>query len=154
MINENRGKMFLPILLLLLLVGGSGETAVYAAGLFSDYSGVGVEPSPKPTIVRSRLVSVDLDQLRAASPAQSLVLNLFEDISLIAVLDRIEHNSSGSYSWIGHLEGNPFGQVTLVVNDKIVIGNISLFKALYAIRVSAEGVQVIHEIDPSKFPAD
>ena len=85
---------------------------------------------------------------------ESLSLNLFPDVFFIAVLDRLEQNPSGSYSWIGHIEGNPFNPVTLVVNDKIMIGNISAGNTLYAVRFSGESAHIIQEINRSGFGRD
>ena len=38
--------------------------------------------------------------------ASGLILNLFEDVVFSAVLDHMESNPQGSFSWVGHLEGS------------------------------------------------
>lgn len=158
MIGEKSGLAKIA-LVVALWIFSSGELAGGAgANLFSDYTGADVQLPSNPTVIRSRLVSVNFDQLfdsaTGAAMSPSLALNLFDDVFLTAVLDRAEHNPSGSDIWIGHLEGNPFSQVTLVINGKILIGNVSSFKSLYTIRYSSSGAQVIREIDQSKFPPD
>ena len=46
----------------------------------------------------------------------------------------------------------PFGTVTLVVKDGEVFGMISKPNFTYQIRYIADGIHVVYEIDPSKFP--
>lgn len=155
-------KISVFILILLLGAGGNVWADNESAGLFNDFPGDLAGSKQSPTVVRSRLVSVNFDQIQgkkgSVDPSQfaeSLNLNLFPDVSLIAVLNRLEKNPTGSYSWIGHIEGNPFSTVTLVVNDKIIMGNISLLNTMYAIRFSGDfQTHVIQEIDRSRFPRD
>jgi hypothetical protein len=40
-----------------------------------------------------------------------LTLNLFDDVVFAAILDRLELNKSGNFTWIGHLDGIELGQV-------------------------------------------
>jgi hypothetical protein len=66
----------------------------------------------------------------------------------------VEKNPSGGLTWIGSLEQFEHSQVTLVIHDGVVIGNIALPAPLYQIRYVNEGIHVIHEIDTSMFPSD
>jgi len=113
-----------------------------------------------PTIVRSRFVKIDSSLLPnpkdnfIAEPDSEipLTLNVFRSIEFSALIYKIKKNRSGSYSWYGKLKNVPFGTVTLVVNDGEVYGMISKPNFTYEIRHITDGIHVIYEIDPSKFP--
>ena len=125
--------------------------------------------APGPQVVRLRRVDIDrnvLTQAAAAVPkafgqgaatsiavGKSITLNLFEDVTFIADSDSIERTARGT-TWIGHLRDIEHGQVILVVNDDVVVGNISLPAARYHIRYAGNGAHEVQEIDPSKFPVD
>jgi hypothetical protein len=157
-------KILVVIFALMLFTGIRNHvcSAEESAGLFNDFPGDTATLRLSPTVVRSRLVTVNFDLIQrkdvsadTIKVAQSLNLNLFPDIAFVAILGRLENNPSGSYSWIGHLEGNPFSTVTLVVNDNIIMGNITLGDKLYAVRFSGEfKTHVIQEIDSTRFPRD
>ncbi len=79
-------------------------------------------------------------------------LNLFDDVSFSAVFDRVELNRSGSYSWIGQVEGVEHSQVVLVVKERVMMGSIELPEASYEIRYESKGVHKVYEIDTSALP--
>ena len=113
-----------------------------------------------PTIVRSRFVKIDFSLL--SNPKENffaepdseipLILNFFRSTEFSALIYKIKKNRSGSYSWYGKLKNVPMGTVVLVVKDGAVFGNVSKPNFTYQIRHIADGIHVIHEIDPSKFP--
>ena len=121
-------------------------------------------PSSEPGALRERLVDVRLNMFsdgQNGSPdrlaaGNVVLMNLFEDVVYTAVLDRVTLNNSGTLSWIGYLDEDELGSVTLVIDKKegFVIGNISLPGLLYQIRHAGNGVHVVREIDPSAFPPD
>lgn len=119
-----------------------------------------VETQQSPFIVRSRLVSLDFDLLSnlqenlTAEPDEehSLILNVFENLEYTLILEKIERNRSGSYSWYGQLKDIPMSQVVLVINKNKVYGNISKANFSYQIRHISNEAHAIYEIDPSKFP--
>jgi hypothetical protein len=119
-----------------------------------------IEVQKGPFIVRSRLVSVDFELLSnlqenlAAEPDEEhqLILNVFEGLEYTLIIQKIERNRSGSYSWYGQLKDIPMGQVVLVVHEKRVFGNISKTNFSYQIRHISDETHAIYEIDPSKFP--
>lgn len=160
----NTFKILAVVFSLVLFTGTRDNvcSAEESAGLFSDFPGDTATLKLSPTVVRSRLVSVNFDLIQGkdfssdiTKVAQSLNLNLFPDTAFIAILGRLENNPSGSYSWIGHIEGNPFSTVTLVVNDKIIMGNITLDDKLYGVRYSGKyEAHIIQEIDRARFPRD
>ncbi len=129
----------------------------------------------EPWVVRQRLVSVDLDrlaQLRAGSPAvppsgaqrtapaeaagagsaPSFQLNLFDGSTVTAVIEHSEETFSGGYALFGRLVGDPFGQVTLVVNDGVVAGTVRAASGTFRIRTAGGGLHSVIEIDPGALP--
>jgi hypothetical protein len=121
--------------------------------------------SPLPTAraaVRSRLVTVDLTQLGGAglSPtgeesSATLVLNLFPDVTLVAERDRTEPTSSGQgFTWLGTVRGLTPSQVTLVVDDGVVSGNVRVPGGSYQVRYVGDGLHALYEINPAAFPPD
>lgn len=113
-----------------------------------------------PAILRSRLVTIDFDLLARSGNASStpaeisdtITLNLFDDASFTARLDRVEPNQSGGYTWFGYLEGGENSQVILMVKEGILAGNVTYNKAQYQIRHLENDVYAIHQIDQSAFP--
>ncbi len=90
-------------------------------------------------IARSRLVTIN-EKGRNSLPAtpdhatqQIMQLNLFEDVVLTVVQDRIELNESGSYTWFGHVKDVEFSDVILVVNGSLMTGQITMPAATYNI---------------------
>ena len=154
-----------PIIVMPLATGPSAIAASPLDGhcLFTDSAIQGaLGTAGDPTIIRTRFVSVNFDLLGGADTLSRdladvgdvVVLNLFDDVVFTAVLDRVEPNRSGGYSWIGHLERMEYSQVILVVKDGLMAGNIALPGAFYQVRYVGNGVHAIYEINQSAFPPD
>jgi len=131
-------------------------------GLFAD---AGIRQAPfadDETVIRSRFVKVNFDMLGgadgpsldASAVGQRLPLNFFGDATFIAVMDRLEQNPSGSYTWIGHLEEVEHSQVILVVNGDLMIGKVSMPQGIYEIRYRDNQFHAVLEIDQSAFPSE
>lgn len=144
-------------------VSGSGVPVGGPTSLFADAANLGAAAATtEPTVVRSRLVEVNLGALgtpngppgAAAAPGGEIVLNLFPDVVLTGVLDRIEMVSPPGYVWVGHVKDIDMSSVTLSVQDDVVIGNVRLPEQVYAVRFVGNGVHVVQEIDTSKFLPD
>jgi hypothetical protein len=120
-----------------------------------------IQKAQKPRIIRFRFVSVEFNLLtRAASFEQNaanrpfLLLNLFDDVTFEAILDRREVRSDKSFTLFGRVQGIENSQVTLVVEDGVLVGNIRVNDAYYQIRYGGEGIHAIYQIDPTTFPAN
>jgi len=148
-------------------VSGEEGMALFIDVLDSDvlanYATAGDSEAPiDPTIVRSRLVNINWDILAMTGyPPESeivggdvLLLNLFEDSSFTANLDHWEVRSGNNFTWIGHIEGAEDSQLTLVVEDGVLVGNIRVSGESYQVRYMGEGVHVIREIDERFFPPE
>ena len=74
-------------------------------------------------MTRARITTVNFAPLGAAGTTAltadqigaNLTLNLFDGITLVAVREKIQRNASGSYTWIGHIDGVPLSQAIFVV---------------------------------------
>ena len=142
-----------------------GDTQAQSSGLFSEVEG---EPPPSTDVetLASRLVDIDFEQLAQVveSPvgtkdpvteeppkAQSLVLNLFDDVVFTGIVEHVEPTASGHALW-GGLDGVELGTMTMVVNGSVVAGTVRTLDAAYSIRTAGDGTYVIRQIDESSLP--
>jgi hypothetical protein len=102
-------------------------------------------------IFRTRLVEPVLDPLKTGHN-KPLILNLFEDVELTAILDRTEYVTPERLSWIGHLEGIAYSEVILVKGEGILTGSINFPGGIFEIVYVKEGIHRINEINPSTIP--
>ncbi len=110
---------------------------------------------PDPTIMRSRTAIANFDRLSGADlpeGAEAILLNLFDDVSLLAVKDRLERRAPTRYTWFGHIAGMELGHIILVVEDEVMAGNIIVNGKMYQVRGVSEGVHAIREINQGAFP--
>jgi len=108
--------------------------------------------SHNPTIMRSRSANVQFDRL-SRQIGSKIRLNLFDDANFVAVHDRVESNSPGITSWIGHLDGVPDSDVILVINGDIMVGNITAPGHGYQVQYTGAAHRV-YQIDQSAFPPE
>ena len=71
---------------------------------------------------KKRTVEVHTDLLWS----DSLTLNLFDDVVVTAVRDRLIDNVKGNTTWIGHVEGVPESEVFLTVRGKTMSGTVQI----------------------------
>ncbi|TGN99828.1 hypothetical protein PN36_33210, partial [Candidatus Thiomargarita nelsonii] len=94
------------------------------------------------TTIRQRFVDVETGLL---STNDQIFLNLFEDVSFVATLARVE--KLGGIAWTGHIDSVQESEVTLISRGNQMAANIVLPGAFYQVRYAGEGVHVIKEID-------
>jgi hypothetical protein len=138
--------------------------AVWAFALFSPLGAEAQAPAPlfraarsasaSPHaigLVRSRPVTVDLPQLGAGgrSAQSTLTLNLFDDVTLVATLQRTEPTASGGTAWIGQVVGDPFSLVSFVSTGGTVNGLIQTGGSQYQVSGTT-----VTEIDQGAYPRD
>ncbi|MDE0659924.1 MAG: leucine-rich repeat domain-containing protein [Gammaproteobacteria bacterium] len=156
---------------LLSLAGAAAGAAAQEGALFRS-----LEPAPaesqdgRPALrstaavptrggetVRHREARVDFARLAAVKEtlesgrAATLEINLFEDVSYMAVELRLAPTSSGGYSLSGRLEGVLFGTATLVVNGDIVKGTVRASSGTYTIDADASTCH-IRKVNSSTLP--
>ena len=68
------------------------------------------------------------------------------------LLDQAEAVSPGSLIWTGHIQDAEPSEVILVLEDGLVVGNITVPGSFYQVRYAAGGVHAIYEIDQQAFP--
>jgi hypothetical protein len=93
---------------------------------------------------RSRAVQVDTDALNQ----DRIELDLFDDLTLIIVKDRIVQDENGT-SWIGHAEGYDGSEVILSARGRVLMGTINLGEDAYDIVYAGNGVHVVRQTDPN-----
>jgi hypothetical protein len=137
--------------------GGNGNVLFIDVPVSADLSTMEDQAKVDPTIVRSRHVHVSFDNLAGkdfSEGASDIALNLFYDVYFTAVKDRMESRSENRYTWFGHIEGAEYSQVTLVVEDGTMAGNIRVDGRMFQVRYIGDGVHAIYEIDQSAFPEE
>lgn len=130
--------------------GGNGNNLFYDAPGSEVVFAQQEKDKKNPTIKRGRYILVNVDLLRSQEGA--LLLNLFGDVLLTALKDRMEVRSEHRYTWYGHIEGRARSQVILVVEDGSMAGELLMAGNLYQIRAIGGGVHGVYEIDQSAFP--
>ncbi len=102
-----------------------------------------------PVIVRSRYVAMARGVLPVPSGTDPrldrvtppIVLDLFDDVSVVAEFDRFDPNRHG-VTWVGRVQGSEGSTVTLVYGDDgLVQGNVLMLDATYTIRPAPEEVR-------------
>ncbi len=126
----------------------------------------GVASSPERSLIRERFARVDLGALMPTFDAESpdpqpdyktVALDLFEDVQLEVVLDRLDAVSSlpESLIWLGHVQGVEGSDVTLVVRGQVVQGVVHLPTGeQYELSYAGSGVHRIAQTDIHGFPAE
>ena len=149
------------VLPLIILVSASFPGAAFAVTpeLFVSVTAprAAVPASQEMAVVRSRPVGLNLAALGegvAAQAVPSIPLNFFEDVSLTALMNRIESRGKGRYTWFGSVPGDSMSEVILVVQDGVVAGNIVYKGRMYQVRPTASGTHEVREIDQAAFPAE
>lgn len=132
---------------LFLLVGGFQAFPV-EANLFAPYEGslqLDLRSVNQTLVLRQRLVLIRLDLL-PQTPGGEITLNLFEDVVVRAVCDRVESSASGAFAWFGHVRYPAAGRVTLSVADQTLAGSVEISALTYSVRSFHDQVHVIREI--------
>lgn len=117
------------------------------------------------TVKRVRPVTIRVDLLGGSEPTQAIraanegisqqvLLNFFDDAILVALLDQVVVNPSGSYSWIGHLADTQLSQVILTVREELMDGSIIFPGGIYRIQQVDGAIHTVSEIDQSAIPED
>ncbi len=154
-----RGHLSRSLLAAVLFLGGATTlSAQQPPGLLIEVAAGGAAADQLAagdrTRVRARTVRVDLPQLgtreQRRTPGQSLLLNLFDDASYSATLDRIDQ-TSGGFVWVGHIPDVAMSTVTLAIEDGAIYGSVLTPAATFVIRSAGNGLHLVAQIDQSAF---
>ena len=109
---------------------------------------------------RRRLVLIDfgtLDRARRSASNRNesaLQLNLFDDVSIVGVVEHTAPTFSGGYSLSGRIARLPLSSMTLVVNRDTVAGSVRTPDGSYHISSEGNGTYAISEVDVSELALD
>jgi len=110
-------------------------------------------------VIRQRFVKIDFSLLRQTENnkktviAKQIDLNLFSDKIITAQFDHLVNNKSGSFTWIGQVQGEELMGVILTVRNNTMSGSISVRNKNYSIRSAGfDGIHIIKEDNHSKYP--
>ena len=170
---DSRTHQLVFFMMAALSVLAAPAVAADGADLVTPHHGplAGLE-APDPLTLRSRLVTLDLTQLQRvhakinagrtpqttdttppgvpsdplSKTGRTLILNLFDDVAVTALVERTAPTFSGGYSVSGRLLGKPYGTMTLVVNDERVVGRVQSLEGTYRIATAGKGIYSISEV--------
>jgi hypothetical protein len=133
------------LLTALLLIGGRDS---FAQDSVLVRQSNGPTPAVDDTaVVRQRRVDVGaLDVLTDTSRAATLRLDLFPDVSLVAVRERTEPTANGM-TWSGTLDGFPQSSVVFVQVGDELVGSIYAPFGFFRIRRAADGGYLAQQVD-------
>lgn len=117
----------------------------------ADPEGAAMKPNfPKKTLPsKARHAKVNFSALSA----DELVLNLFDDVDVIAIRDRVVENLQGGSIWVGHIEDEPDSQVTLAAKGQTLMGTVEWRNRVFEIVYVNGTTHAVRENDPNKIPA-
>jgi hypothetical protein len=120
-----------------------------------------------PAATRERVVRVNFGALEQqvgpgsglSGTATTVILNLFPDVELTAVLDEASGsmgNPGERLTWIGHVDGSPEDRVLLVAGDGTLAGSVQTRAGQYEIRTlpTDPAYHMVAQIDQGRFKPD
>ncbi len=119
-----------------------------APGLLSSPGNGNGPPPHAMATVRSRMVDVQLDGLKQ----DRMLVELFEDVSIITARDRLTGDPDGDFVWTGHVVGVEHSRAIVSVSHGAVAALFRWPGALYEVRALPNGRYVLHQIDPEALP--
>jgi len=102
-----------------------------------------------PYVQSNRYVEIDSTALRNES---TLILNLFDNIKLTAIIERIDERTSNNLTFFGKIENEPISQIIIVLKQDRVTGNIKYQDKVYHIRWMGANVHSVAEVDWKAMP--
>jgi len=141
--------------------------------LFTDERSIaGAPAAPRQSgqaVRRRRTAAVNLEMLGAPgpaagagwaaaagpAPARSVVLNLFDDVSLVALLDHVETVPAlRGTAWVGAVNGEEDSQVFLSVSGGVFTGSVSYGNRWFSIHPVQGQTYAIEEVNVDALPPD
>lgn len=140
------------VLATMLAVSSQGEWGL-AAGqdpqrAFRAASETVTEPQDA-SVLRRRYVQSELSH---NIDGEALVLDLFDDVSVLAFRNEGRASYEGRRSFVGKVANDPGSTVTLVERDGVVAGTVRTGGRLFKVRYAGSGVHAIEEVDGTALP--
>jgi hypothetical protein len=151
-------KQYTKYLIIILLTSSNLSFAEEVPSMFRTALGVISAGKAKKdvSVKRQRFIYVNTSLINTEEQAikhNELMLNLFEDTTFIAKLERVETFSENGVGWVGHLKSVEDSQVILIIRNEKMTGNILLPDTLYKVENSDKNrLHTIKEIKLSKAP--
>jgi len=125
------------------------------AGLESSREGKsGPGQGGGPTVVRQRTARLNADEIARVESAQSIELQLFDDIRVNALREAVQKGRNGAFVWSGKIAGGENGRLVLSLRDAKVYASIYLGFRTFQIRPleggQAGGLSIVRELDTRK----
>jgi hypothetical protein len=80
------------------------------------------------------------------------ILNLLDDAISLPYLDRCEARSDRNFTGLAYIEGIEKSQVTLVIKDGAMVGNIRVSDSYFQVRYVGADMHVVRQVGESRFP--
>ena len=90
--------------------------------------------------------------LELPGPGAPLTLNLFDDATFEAVVERVRPTRGAGYVVTARLPGTDRGEMMLAVNGRAVSGMVDTPQGSFTIRSDGFGRLTVREVDPSAVP--
>ncbi len=116
--------------------------------VFEKTERAGEPEAEDPVVLRRNYVVSGLGQ---SMGEPTLILDLFEDVSVVANRKATREKWEGSRSWIGTVSNESDSEVTLIERDGVVVGTVRLGQRTFKIRHAGGNLHAIEEVDGSKF---
>ncbi len=99
-------------------------------------------------VLRSGLIAASLAMLAETDEGHRLAIELFDDVTLAAVVDRRRETSPQRFTLSGRIVGEAAGSFSLAVNGEALAGTIRLLDGrAFRIRRGPGGLHVVEQID-------
>ncbi len=151
----------LPVLLLVTVVLGASFGVAAATRVDQEVAPLFLETHQTQQLneanlraaARSRFATINFASLERARPGGKLLLNLFDDLVLTAVIDE-NYLQGNATIWVGHIEGEAMAQLFLASSGGQIAAQVSSPNGVYEVRYAGDGVHVISQIDQSLYPEE
>jgi hypothetical protein len=101
-----------------------------------------------PEVLRRSYVRSELAQKMTES---TIILDLFDDVSVLAQRNVTREAWEKTNSWVGKVPNEPESEVTLVERDGVIAGTVRLGQRTFKIRHAGDDLHAIEEIDAGKY---
>lgn len=145
--QANKAFKFIRLVFLTLIVGRSLYSCVFTPVVLPPAL---FTPAPQTASYQMAVPAV-ADHVRVVTIEPALLkqgrfsLTLFDQTTHVALVDRVEEQRNGSFTWIGHLEGQRGSLVRVTVLDQVVSGVIVLDQAQYELQPLHDNLYAFYE---------
>ncbi|MDD5113889.1 MAG: M12 family metallo-peptidase [Methylobacter sp.] len=130
----------------MLPIGANAKNPV--PDLFDDVGIQQIKKALPKKAIRNRSVNIHSELLTG----DTITLNLFDDVIVTAVRDRLIDNVKGSTTWIGHVEGEQESEVFLTQRGNAISGTVQIGTKTYDIEPKGNNKHDITQVDPDRNP--